>query len=87
MFEIIGNCWGFSIALDVGLDQGKSHLALRIWLCSKGGKLVNVRVIAIPLLLNKAAETQFNLSSNVLDVNGSRWGPRSSQLVLTENVC
>jgi hypothetical protein len=73
MFEILRDCWGYSIALDVGHAQGTSYLDLRVRLCTKHGKLANVHVIAIPLLLNKTAETQFNLCSKVLDVIDPMW--------------
>ena len=38
LFEILRDCWGYSIALDVGHAQGTSYLDLRIRLCTKYGK-------------------------------------------------
>lgn len=61
MFEILCGCWVYSIALDVRHAQGTSYLDLRVRLCRKYEKSVNSHAIAIPLFLNKTAETKFNL--------------------------
>ena len=73
MFKILCDCWGYSIALDLGHAQGTLYLDLQVWFCTKHGKLANVYVIAIPLFVNKTAETQFNLCSKVLDIIDPMW--------------
>ena len=73
IFKILCDCWGYLIALDVGHAQGTSYLNLRVWFCTKHGKLANVHVIAIPLFVNKTAETQFKHCAKVLDVIDPMW--------------
>ena len=71
--KILHDCWGYLIVLDVGHTQGTLYLDLQVWLCTKHGKLTNAHIIAIPLLLNKTAETQFNLCSKFLNVIDPTW--------------
>ena len=73
LFEIIRYCWGYYIALDVGHAQGTLYLDIQIRLFKKQGKLYNVHVIEITLLINKTTETQFNLCSKFLDMINPMW--------------
>ena len=73
IFEILRDCWGYSIALDVGHAQGMLYLDLQVRFCTKHEKLANVHVIAIPLFVNKIAETQFKHWAKVLDVIDPMW--------------
>lgn len=73
LYEILRDCWAYSIALNVGHALGTSYMDLRIRLCTKHGKLSNVHVIAIPLNDNKTTEAQFNLCCQVLDVIDPDW--------------
>ena len=76
IFEILRDCWGYLIALDVGHAQGTLYLDLQVRFCTKHGKLANVHIIAIPLFVNKTAETQFKHCAKVLDVIDPMWRSR-----------
>ncbi|KAI9905759.1 hypothetical protein PsorP6_014362 [Peronosclerospora sorghi] len=64
--DVLRRCWAYYIALDFGHAQGTSYMNVRIRICTSGGMLVNVHLIALPLHTNKTAENavQYRVQSS-----------------------
>ncbi|KAG6946470.1 hypothetical protein JG688_00016025, partial [Phytophthora aleatoria] len=67
---------GHSLALDVGSVQGRAYLDIRVRFHSICGNIINLHLIALPLVENKTAGTLFDLCERVLGSIDENWGSK-----------
>jgi hypothetical protein len=73
--SLLSQCWGFSLALDVGTKQGTSYIDVRLRF-SVDDDMHNFHMLALPMFERKTASIIFNTIVKALSALEPRWNTK-----------